>query len=110
MRALVRQAKLPVKWMKLIQWWLVHRVPIDVLITPEIEAAACAPVYDSSGGLGGSKEAVSKPAPESEPETASSNGLAASGRHPDGTAQLYAVAYRGKAALERVARSLRGRL
>lgn len=44
MRALVRQAKLPVKWMKLIQWWLVHRVPIDVLITPEIEAAACAPV------------------------------------------------------------------
>jgi hypothetical protein len=27
--------------MKLIQWWLVHRVPIDVLITPEIEAAAC---------------------------------------------------------------------
>jgi hypothetical protein len=42
MRALVRQAKLPVKWMKLIQWWLLHRVPIDVLITPEIEAAACA--------------------------------------------------------------------
>jgi len=31
----------PVKWMKLIQWWLVHRVPIDVLITPDIEAAAC---------------------------------------------------------------------
>jgi hypothetical protein len=31
----------PVKWMKLIQWWLVHRVPIDVMITPEIEAAAC---------------------------------------------------------------------
>lgn len=30
----------PVKWMKLIQWWLVHRVPIDVMITPEIEAAA----------------------------------------------------------------------
>ena len=28
--------------MKLIQWWLVHRVPIDVMITPEIEAAACA--------------------------------------------------------------------
>ena len=27
--------------MKLIQWWLVHRVPIDVLITPEIEATAC---------------------------------------------------------------------
>jgi hypothetical protein len=31
----------PVKWMKLIQWWLVHRVPIDVMITPDIEAAAC---------------------------------------------------------------------
>jgi hypothetical protein len=31
----------PVKWMKLIQWWLVHRVPIDVKITPEIEVAAC---------------------------------------------------------------------
>ena len=28
--------------MKLIQWWLVRRVPIDVMITPEIEAAACA--------------------------------------------------------------------
>jgi hypothetical protein len=27
--------------MKLIQWWLVHRVPIDVVITPEIEAAGC---------------------------------------------------------------------
>jgi hypothetical protein len=27
--------------MKLIQWWLLHRVPIDALITPEIEAAAC---------------------------------------------------------------------
>jgi hypothetical protein len=27
--------------MKLIQWWLVHRVPIDAMITPEIEAAAC---------------------------------------------------------------------
>ena len=25
----------------LIQWWLVHRVPIDVLITSEIKAAAC---------------------------------------------------------------------
>jgi hypothetical protein len=22
----------PVKWMKLIQWWLVHRVPIDMII------------------------------------------------------------------------------
>jgi hypothetical protein len=32
----------PVKWMKLIQWWLVHRVPIDMIITPQIEAAACA--------------------------------------------------------------------
>jgi hypothetical protein len=31
----------PVKWMKLIQWWLLYRVPIDVVITPEIEAAAC---------------------------------------------------------------------
>jgi transposase len=31
----------PVKWMKLIQWWLLHRVRIDVVITPEIEAAAC---------------------------------------------------------------------
>ena len=31
----------PVKWMKLIQWRLVHRVPIDVMITPDIEAAAC---------------------------------------------------------------------
>jgi hypothetical protein len=31
----------PVKWMKLIHWWLVHRVPFDVLITPEIEATAC---------------------------------------------------------------------
>jgi hypothetical protein len=28
--------------MKLIQWWLVHRVPIDMIITPQIEAAACA--------------------------------------------------------------------
>jgi hypothetical protein len=27
--------------MKLIQWWLVHRVPIDLTITPKIEAAAC---------------------------------------------------------------------
>jgi len=32
----------PVKWMKLIQWWLVHRVPIDMIITPLVEAAACA--------------------------------------------------------------------
>src|ERR1700758_4000818 len=32
----------PVKWMKLIQWWLVHRVPIDMIITPTVEAAACA--------------------------------------------------------------------
>jgi len=32
----------PVKWMKLIQWWLVHRVPIDMIITPPVEAAACA--------------------------------------------------------------------
>jgi hypothetical protein len=32
----------PVKWMKLIQWWLLHRVPIDLIITPQIEAAACA--------------------------------------------------------------------
>jgi hypothetical protein len=31
----------PVKWMKLIGWWLVHRVPIDATITPEIEASAC---------------------------------------------------------------------
>jgi hypothetical protein len=31
----------PVKWMKLVQWWLVHRVPIDVIVTPEVEAAAC---------------------------------------------------------------------
>ena len=31
----------PVKWMKLIQWWLVHRVPIDMIITPQVEAAAC---------------------------------------------------------------------
>jgi len=31
----------PVKWMKLIQWWLVHRVPIDAMITPDTEAAAC---------------------------------------------------------------------
>jgi len=31
----------PVKWMKLIQWWLVHRVPIDMIITPPVEAAAC---------------------------------------------------------------------
>src|SRR5258708_36661877 len=30
-----------VKWMKLIQWWLVHRVPIDMIITPPVEAAAC---------------------------------------------------------------------
>ena len=27
--------------MKLIQWWLVHRFPIDAMITPQIEAAAC---------------------------------------------------------------------
>jgi hypothetical protein len=27
--------------MKLVQWWLVHHVPIDMIITPEIEAAAC---------------------------------------------------------------------
>jgi hypothetical protein len=32
----------PVKWMKLIQWWLVHRVRIDMIITPPVEAAACA--------------------------------------------------------------------
>ena len=31
----------PVKWMKLIQWWLLYRVPIDMIITPDIEAAAC---------------------------------------------------------------------
>jgi hypothetical protein len=31
----------PVKWMKLIQWWLLHRVPIDMVITPQVEAAAC---------------------------------------------------------------------
>jgi hypothetical protein len=31
----------PVKWMKLIQWWLVHRVPIDMIITAPVEAAAC---------------------------------------------------------------------
>ena len=31
----------PVKRMKLIQWWLLHRVPIDMIITPQIEAAAC---------------------------------------------------------------------
>jgi hypothetical protein len=31
----------PVKWMKLVQWWLLHRVPIDEIITPEIEASAC---------------------------------------------------------------------
>ena len=28
--------------MKLIQWWLVYRVPIDMIITPTVEAAACA--------------------------------------------------------------------
>jgi hypothetical protein len=27
--------------MKLIQWWLVHRVPVDMIITPSVEAAAC---------------------------------------------------------------------
>jgi hypothetical protein len=32
----------PVKWMKLIQWWLVHRVPIDMIVTPTTEAVACA--------------------------------------------------------------------
>lgn len=32
----------PVKWMKLIQWWLVHRVPLDKMITAAVEAAACA--------------------------------------------------------------------
>jgi hypothetical protein len=31
----------PVKWMKLIQWWLLHWVPIDMIITPEVETAAC---------------------------------------------------------------------
>jgi hypothetical protein len=31
----------PVKWMKLVQWWLLHKVPIEMIITPEIEAAAC---------------------------------------------------------------------
>jgi hypothetical protein len=31
----------PVKWMKLIQWWLLHRVPTDMIITPQIEATAC---------------------------------------------------------------------
>ena len=31
----------PVKWMKLIHWWLLHRVPIDMIITPPVEAAAC---------------------------------------------------------------------
>jgi len=28
--------------MKLIQWWLVHRGPIEMIITPPVEAAACA--------------------------------------------------------------------
>jgi hypothetical protein len=28
--------------MKLIQWWLVHRVPIDMIVTPTTEAVACA--------------------------------------------------------------------
>jgi hypothetical protein len=28
--------------MKLIQWWLVHRVRIAVTITPDIETATCA--------------------------------------------------------------------
>jgi hypothetical protein len=32
----------PVKWMKLIQWWLLHRVPIEMIITPTVEAIACA--------------------------------------------------------------------
>jgi hypothetical protein len=31
----------PVKWMKLIQWWLLYRVPIDAIITPQIEVDAC---------------------------------------------------------------------
>jgi hypothetical protein len=31
----------PVKWMKLIHWWLVHRVPFDMIVTPRVEAAAC---------------------------------------------------------------------
>jgi hypothetical protein len=31
----------PVKWMKLIHWWLLHRVPIDMILTPQLEAAAC---------------------------------------------------------------------
>jgi hypothetical protein len=31
----------PVKWMRLIQWWLVHRVPLDMIITPSVEATAC---------------------------------------------------------------------
>jgi hypothetical protein len=26
--------------MKLIQWWLVHRIPIEMIIRPQIEAAA----------------------------------------------------------------------
>jgi hypothetical protein len=51
----------PVKWMKLIQWWLVHRVPIDVMITSEIEAGACSRFKDPSGGMGGSEEAVPEP-------------------------------------------------
>src|ERR1700745_2563102 len=30
----------PVKWMKLIQWWLGHRGPIEMILTPQVEAAA----------------------------------------------------------------------
>ena len=31
----------PVKWVKLMQWWLVYRVSIDMIITPQIESAVC---------------------------------------------------------------------
>src|SRR5258707_15618948 len=44
------------KRQKLIQWWLGHRVPIDVLITPEIEAAACRRFYIPAAAREGRKK------------------------------------------------------
>jgi hypothetical protein len=55
--------------MKLMQWWLLHRVPIDMTVTPQIEAAACMR-FKIQYGNGRSQEAVSKPAREGESETA----------------------------------------
>jgi hypothetical protein len=65
----------PVKWMKLIQSWLAHRVPIDVMITPEIEAVACARFKIPECKWEEAKKRFPGPAPEGKSETASANGV-----------------------------------